>query len=136
MRIDRIKPEVAGKITAIGEEVEVPYDAMVVDVSGKVLLVDDEEIVRTTACRMLKRLERPGYAYDPPLPLGMFMAILLLIVGAFGFVAILLLVVVGGVIPPGDYDFLYENGAVGVFGPGTVVTDSANQVLNALDKKA
>jgi len=47
-----------------------------------------------------------------------------------------ILVVVGGVIPPGDYNFLYENGAVGVFGPGTVVTDSANQVLNALDKKA
>ena len=47
-----------------------------------------------------------------------------------------ILVVVGGVIPPGDYEFLYENGAVGVFGPGTVVTDSANQVLNALDKKA
>jgi len=47
-----------------------------------------------------------------------------------------ILVVVGGVIPPGDYDFLYENGAVGVFGPGTVVTDSANQVLNALEKKA
>jgi len=47
-----------------------------------------------------------------------------------------ILVVVGGVIPPGDYNFLYENGAVGVFGPGAVVTDSANQVLNALDKKA
>mgnify|MGYP001820091114 CR=1 FL=1 len=47
-----------------------------------------------------------------------------------------ILVVVGGVIPPGDYAFLYENGAVGVFGPGTVVTDSANQILNVLDKKA
>jgi len=47
-----------------------------------------------------------------------------------------ILVVVGGVIPPGDYDFLYEKGAVGVFGPGTVVTDSANRILNALDKKA
>ena len=47
-----------------------------------------------------------------------------------------ILVVVGGVIPPGDYEFLYKSGAVGVFGPGTVVTDSANQVLNALDKKA
>ena len=46
-----------------------------------------------------------------------------------------ILVVVGGVIPPGDYDFLYESGAVGVFGPGTVVTDSANQVLNALEKQ-
>jgi putative membrane protein len=40
--------------------------------------------------RLLQRLERPAYAYQPPLPLGMFMAILLLIVGAFGFVAILL----------------------------------------------
>ncbi|MEN8246721.1 MAG: methylmalonyl-CoA mutase, partial [Thermodesulfobacteriota bacterium] len=47
-----------------------------------------------------------------------------------------ILVVVGGVIPPGDYDFLYEKGAVGVFGPGTVVTDSANRILNTLDKKA
>ena len=47
-----------------------------------------------------------------------------------------ILVVVGGVIPPGDYDFLHEKGAVGVFGPGTVVTDSANRILNALDKKA
>jgi methylmalonyl-CoA mutase len=42
-------------------------------------------------------------------------------------------VVVGGVIPPGDYDFLYKAGAVGVFGPGTSITDSANKVLNALE---
>jgi methylmalonyl-CoA mutase len=42
-------------------------------------------------------------------------------------------VVVGGVIPPGDYDFLYEAGAVGVFGPGTAITDSANKVLKALE---
>jgi methylmalonyl-CoA mutase len=47
-----------------------------------------------------------------------------------------ILVVVGGVIPPGDYEFLFKTGAVGVFGPGTVVTDSANQILNVLDKKA
>ena len=40
--------------------------------------------------RLLQRLERPAYAYEPPMPLGMFMAILLLIVGAFGFVAIFL----------------------------------------------
>jgi methylmalonyl-CoA mutase len=44
-----------------------------------------------------------------------------------------ILVIVGGVIPPGDYDFLYQAGAVGVFGPGTAITDSANKVLNALD---
>ncbi len=42
-------------------------------------------------------------------------------------------VVVGGVIPPADYDFLYDAGAVGIFGPGTVVTDAANKVLNALE---
>jgi len=42
-------------------------------------------------------------------------------------------VVVGGVIPPGDYAFLQEAGAVGVFGPGTVVTESANKILNALE---
>ena len=43
-------------------------------------------------------------------------------------------VVVGGVIPPGDYDFLYNAGAVGIFGPGTVVTESANKILNVLEK--
>jgi len=43
-------------------------------------------------------------------------------------------VVVGGVIPPADYKFLYNAGVVGVFGPGTVVTDSANKVLNALEQ--
>ena len=42
-------------------------------------------------------------------------------------------VVVGGVIPPADYKFLYDAGVVGVFGPGTVITDSANKVLNALE---
>ncbi|CAN2050179.1 methylmalonyl-CoA mutase [Candidatus Magnetomoraceae bacterium gMMP-13] len=42
-------------------------------------------------------------------------------------------VVVGGVIPPQDYQFLYDAGAVGVFGPGTVITDSANKVLNILE---
>jgi methylmalonyl-CoA mutase len=46
-----------------------------------------------------------------------------------------ILVIVGGVIPPGDYDFLYQAGAVGVFGPGTSITDSANKVLNALDNR-
>jgi len=46
-----------------------------------------------------------------------------------------ILVVVGGIIPPADYDFLYGAGAAGVFGPGTPVTESANQVLNALEGK-
>ncbi|MBC8434145.1 MAG: methylmalonyl-CoA mutase [Desulfobacterales bacterium] len=41
-------------------------------------------------------------------------------------------VVVGGVIPPADYDILINAGAKAVFGPGSVVTDSANKVLNLL----
>jgi methylmalonyl-CoA mutase len=45
-----------------------------------------------------------------------------------------ILVVVGGIIPPADYQFLYDAGAAGVFGPGTPVTESANQVLDALEK--
>lgn len=44
-------------------------------------------------------------------------------------------VVCGGVIPPKDYQFLYDAGCVGVFGPGTIITDAANKVLNALEKK-
>ncbi|BBO83588.1 methylmalonyl-CoA mutase [Desulfosarcina ovata subsp. sediminis] len=46
-----------------------------------------------------------------------------------------IMVIVGGVIPPDDYDFLYKAGAVGVFGPGTAITDSANKVLNALENR-
>jgi methylmalonyl-CoA mutase len=45
-----------------------------------------------------------------------------------------ILVVVGGIIPPVDYKFLYDAGAAGIFGPGTPVTESANQVLDALEK--
>ena len=41
-------------------------------------------------------------------------------------------VVVGGIIPPGDYDMLRSVGAVDIFGPGTVVTESANRTLNAI----
>jgi methylmalonyl-CoA mutase len=46
-----------------------------------------------------------------------------------------ILVIVGGVIPPSDYEFLYQAGAVVVFGPGTPITDSANQVMSQLEKR-
>ena len=46
-----------------------------------------------------------------------------------------IMVIVGGVIPPSDYEFLYQAGAVFVFGPGTAITDSANQVMNQLEKR-
>ncbi|MGD9974251.1 MAG: methylmalonyl-CoA mutase [Desulfatirhabdiaceae bacterium] len=46
-----------------------------------------------------------------------------------------IMVIVGGVIPPSDYEFLYQAGAVVVFGPGTAIIDSANQVMNQLEKR-
>jgi methylmalonyl-CoA mutase len=43
-----------------------------------------------------------------------------------------ILVFVGGVIPPQDYDFLYQAGAVGIFGPGTVIPICAKQILKVM----
>lgn len=43
-----------------------------------------------------------------------------------------ILVVAGGVIPPSDYDSLYNMGVVGVFGPGTPITNSASEILDVL----
>ena len=43
-----------------------------------------------------------------------------------------ILVVVGGVIPPQDYDFLYQAGVAGVYGPGTVIPACAEQILHIL----
>jgi len=42
------------------------------------------------------------------------------------------MVTAGGVIPAQDYDFLYEAGVVGVFGPGTKVSRCAIQMLELL----
>jgi methylmalonyl-CoA mutase len=46
-----------------------------------------------------------------------------------------IMVIAGGVIPPGDYDFLYNAGVKAVFGPGTPITDSAAKVLSMLEEK-
>jgi methylmalonyl-CoA mutase len=43
-----------------------------------------------------------------------------------------ILVFVGGVIPPQDYDYLYKAGVSGIFGPGTVIPISAQKILHAL----
>jgi methylmalonyl-CoA mutase len=45
-----------------------------------------------------------------------------------------IMVVVGGVIPPKDYDFLYGKGVSGVFGPGTVIAEAAVDILEKLTK--
>jgi methylmalonyl-CoA mutase len=46
-----------------------------------------------------------------------------------------IIVVVGGVIPRQDYDYLLENGVAAVFGPGTNVLDAANAVIDLLEGK-
>jgi methylmalonyl-CoA mutase len=43
-----------------------------------------------------------------------------------------IMVVVGGVIPQQDYDFLFEKGVAGVFGPGTKISKAALEVLEKL----
>ena len=43
-----------------------------------------------------------------------------------------IMVVVGGVIPPQDYDYLFQAGAAAVFGPGTVISDAAIKMLELL----
>ncbi|MDF1507549.1 methylmalonyl-CoA mutase [Robertmurraya sp. DFI.2.37] len=43
-----------------------------------------------------------------------------------------ILVVVGGVIPAQDYQFLYDSGATAIFGPGTVIPVAAQKVIHAI----
>ena len=43
-----------------------------------------------------------------------------------------ILVIAGGVIPPGDYQFLYDAGVIAIFGPGTSVSKAARQILEIL----
>ena len=43
-----------------------------------------------------------------------------------------ILVIAGGVIPQQDYDFLYQTGVSGIFGPGTVIAQAASDILKQL----
>ncbi|MBU2919868.1 methylmalonyl-CoA mutase [Winogradskyella psychrotolerans] len=43
-----------------------------------------------------------------------------------------IMVIVGGVIPKQDYQYLFDAGAVAVFGPGTKISDAAIQILEIL----
>ena len=45
-----------------------------------------------------------------------------------------IIVVVGGVIPRTDYEFLTKAGVKGIFGPGTPIPDSAKSVLGAINE--
>ena len=46
-----------------------------------------------------------------------------------------IMVIVGGVIPHQDYDFLREHGAAAIFGPGTVITESAEVMIEELNRR-
>ncbi|WP_433612881.1 methylmalonyl-CoA mutase [Prescottella agglutinans] len=46
-----------------------------------------------------------------------------------------IMVVVGGVIPPGDFDELYQAGAAAIFPPGTVLADAAIGLLQKLSEQ-
>jgi methylmalonyl-CoA mutase len=45
-----------------------------------------------------------------------------------------IMVVCGGVIPPKDYQFLYDQNVAGIFGPGTVISEAAIDILEILIK--
>jgi methylmalonyl-CoA mutase len=45
------------------------------------------------------------------------------------------MIVVGGVIPPGDHDELRAAGAAAIFPPGTVIADAALDLLQQLEKR-
>lgn len=46
-----------------------------------------------------------------------------------------IIVIVGGVIPAQDYEFLYNAGAVAIFGPGTVIPVSAIKIIEEIYKR-
>jgi len=43
-----------------------------------------------------------------------------------------IIVIVGGVIPPQDYDFLYKAGVLAIFGPGSVISDAGIKLLELM----
>ena len=43
-----------------------------------------------------------------------------------------IMVIAGGVIPQNDYQYLFDAGVVGVFGPGTVIPEAASKILDIM----
>jgi len=46
-----------------------------------------------------------------------------------------IIVICGGVIPAQDYDYLYENGAAAIFGPGTRIPEAAIKIMEEIGKR-
>ena len=43
-----------------------------------------------------------------------------------------IIVIVGGVVPQQDHQFLFDNGVAAVFGPGTVIAEAASEILRLM----
>ncbi|GAB1442574.1 methylmalonyl-CoA mutase [Ignavibacteriales bacterium] len=46
-----------------------------------------------------------------------------------------IIVIVGGVIPHQDYDYLYEHGAFAIFGPGTRIPEAAMRIMEEVNRR-
>ena len=46
-----------------------------------------------------------------------------------------IMIVVGGVVPPQDYDALMKAGAEAIFPPGTVIADAAEELIHKLNAR-
>src|ERR1700676_1466777 len=46
-----------------------------------------------------------------------------------------IMIIIGGVVPPQDYDALYKAGAEAIFPPGTVIADAAEQLIHKLNAR-
>ena len=46
-----------------------------------------------------------------------------------------IMIVVGGVVPPQDYDALKKAGAEAIFPPGTVIAEAAEELIEALNRR-
>lgn len=46
-----------------------------------------------------------------------------------------IIVTCGGVIPPQDYEYLYEHGAAAIFGPGTKIPETAIKIMEEIEKR-
>ncbi len=46
-----------------------------------------------------------------------------------------IMVIVGGVIPPQDYEFLRQHGAAAIYGPGTVIPVAAKEMMELLNRR-
>jgi methylmalonyl-CoA mutase len=45
------------------------------------------------------------------------------------------MIIIGGVVPPQDYEALYKAGAEAIFPPGTVISDAAEELIHKLNAR-